>query len=91
MSREIPHVQAGFRKGRGTRDQTTNICWIIEKARVSQKSIYFFFIAYTKAFDCVEPNKLWEILEEMGIADHHICLLGNLYADQKQQLELDVK
>ena len=71
--------------------QQIAICWIIEKAREFQKNIYFWFIDYAKAFDCMDHNKLWEILEEMGIADHHICLLGNLYADQKQQLELDVK
>ena len=72
MNCEIPDVQAGFRKGRGTRDQIANICWIIEKAKEFQKNIYFCFIVYTKAFDCVDPNKLWKILKEMGIPDHLI-------------------
>ena len=75
MNYELPDVQAGFRKGRGTRDQIANICWIIEKAREFQKNIYFCFIDYTKAFDCVDHNKLWEILQEMGIKDHLTCLL----------------
>ena len=79
-NREIPDVQAGFRKDRGTRDQNANICWIIEKAREFQKNIYFCFIDYAKAFDCVDHNKLWTILKEMGIADHLTCLLRNLYA-----------
>ena len=74
--------QAGLRKGRGTRDQTANICWIIEKAREFQKNIYFCFINYTKAFDCVDHNKLWKI-QEMGIPDHLNCLLRNLYAGQE--------
>ena len=78
VNRELPDVQAGFRKGRGTRDQMANICWIMEKAREFQKSIYFCFIAYPKAFDCVDHNKLWKILKEMGISDHLICLLRNL-------------
>ena len=82
MNCELPDVQAGFRKGRGTRDQMANICWIIEKAREFQKSIYFF-IDYTKAFDCVNHNKLWKILQEMGVPDHQTCLLKNLYADQE--------
>ena len=82
MNRELPDVQAGFRKGRGTRDQIPNICWIIEKAREFQKNIYFCFIDYTKAFDCVDHNKLWKILKEMGIPDHLTCLLRNLYAGQ---------
>ena len=77
---ELPDVQAGFRKGRGTRDQIANILWIIEKAREFQKIIYFCFIDYAKAFDCVDHNKLWKILREMGIPDHLICLLRNLYA-----------
>jgi len=77
---ELPGVQAGFRKGRGTRDQIANIHWIIEKAREFQKSVYFCFIDYAKAFDCVDHNKLWEILKEMGIPDHLICLLRNLDA-----------
>ena len=79
----LPDVQAGFRKNRGTRDQIANICWIIEKAREFQKNIYFFFIDYAKAFDCVDHNKLWEILQEMGIPDHLTCLLRNLYAGQE--------
>ena len=79
----LPDVQAGFRKGRGTRDQITNIRWIIKKARELQKSIYFCFIDYAKAFDCVDHNKLWEILKEMGIPDHPTCLLRNLYAGQE--------
>ena len=83
MNHEIPDVQAGFRKGSGTRDQIANICWIIEKAREFQKTIYFCFIDYAKAFDCVDHNKLWKILQEMGIPDHLICLLRNLYADQE--------
>ena len=76
-------IAAGFRKGRGTRDQIANICWIIEKARDFQKNICFCFIDYAKAFDCVDHNKLWKILKEMGIADHLICLLRNLYAGQE--------
>jgi len=80
---ELPDVQAGFRKGRGTRDQIANVCWIIKKAREFQKNIYFCFIDYAKAFDCVDHNKLWKILEEMGIPDHLICLLRNLYAGQE--------
>ena len=80
---ELPDVQAGFRNGRGTRDQITNICWIIEKAREFQKSIYFCFIDYAKVFDYVDHNKLWKILQEMGISDHLTCLLRNLYAGQE--------
>ena len=80
---ELPDVQAGFRKGRGTRDQIANICWIMEKAREFQKNIYFCFIDYAKAFGCVDHNKLWEILKEMGIPDHLTCLLRNLYAGQE--------
>ena len=83
MNRELPGVQPGFRKGRGTRDQIANICWIIEKARAFQKNIYFCFIDYAKAFDCVDHNKLWKILKEMGIPDHLNCLLRNLYAGQE--------
>ena len=83
MNREILDVQAGFRKGRGTRDQIANIHGIIEKAREFQKNIYFCFIDYAKAFDCVDHNKLWKILKEMGIADHLTCLLRNLYASQE--------
>ena len=90
MNRELPDVQAGFRKGRGTSDQIANICWIIEKAREFQKNIYFF-IAYAKAFDCVNHNTLWKILQEAGIRDHLTCLLRKLYAGQKQQLELDME
>ena len=80
---ELPNVQAGFRKGRGMRDQIANICWIIKKAREFQKNIYFCFIGYVKAFDCVDNNKLWEILQETGIPDHPTCLLRNLYAVQE--------
>jgi len=79
----LPDVQTEFRKGRGTRDQIANICWIIEKSREYQKNIYFCFIDYTKAFDRVVHNKLWEILEEMGLPDHLTCLLRNLYAGQE--------
>ena len=82
MNHELPDVQAGFRKGRGTRDQIANIHWIIKKAREFQKNIYFCFIDYAKAFDCADHNKLWKILKEMGIPDHLTCLLRNLYADQ---------
>ena len=83
MSREFPDVQAGFRKGRGTRDQFSNIHWIIEKAREFQKNIYFFFIDYAKVLDSVDHNKLWKILKEVGIPDHLTCLLRNLYASQE--------
>ena len=83
MNCELPDVQAGFRKGRETRDQIANIHWIMEKAREFQKNIYFCFIDYAKAFDCVDHKKLWKILKEMGIPDHLICLLRNLYAGQK--------
>ena len=83
VNHELPDVQAGFRKGRGTRDQIANICWIIEKTRQFQKNIYFCFIAYAKAFDCVDHNKLWKILQKMGIPDHLTCLLRNLYAGQE--------
>ena len=82
MNRELPDVQAGFRKGGGTRDQIANICWIMEKAREFQKNIYFCFIDYAKVFDCVDHNKLWKILQEMGIPDHLTCLLRNLYEGQ---------
>ena len=91
LNRELPDVQAGFRKGRGTRDQIANICWIIEKAREFQKNIYFCLIDYTKAFGCVDHHKLWKILQEMGISDHLTCFLINLYAVRKQQLELDME
>ena len=83
MNWEVPDVQSGFRKGRGTRDQIANICWITEKAREFQKTIYFCFIDYAKVFDCVDNNKLWKILKEMGIPDHLTCLLRNLYAGQE--------
>ena len=83
MNPELPDVQAGFRKGRGTRDQIANICWIMEKASEFQENIYFCFIDYAKVFDCVDHNKLWKILKEMGIPDHLTCLLRNLYASQE--------
>ena len=83
INHELPDVQASFRKGRGTRDQIANICWIINKAREFQKNMYLCFIDYAKAFDCVDHNKLWKILKEMGIADHLTCLLRNLYAGQE--------
>ena len=95
MNCELPDVQAGFRKGRGTKDQIANICWINKKAREFQKNIYFCFIDYAKAFDCVDHNKLWKILKEMGIPAHLTWLLRNLYAGfcmqvRRQQLELDM-
>ena len=83
MYHELPDVQAGFRKGRGTKDQIANIRWIIEKAREFQKNIYFCFIDYAKVFDCVDHNILWIILKEMGISDHLTCLLRNPYAGQE--------
>ena len=83
MNRELPDVQAGFRKARGMRDQIANVCWIIEKAREFQKNTYFCFIDYAKAFDCVDHNKLWKLLKEMEIPDHLACLLRNLYAGQE--------
>ena len=83
VNHELPDVQAGVRKGRGTRDQSANIRWIIEKAREFQRNIYFCFIDYAKAFDCVDHNKLWKILKETGIPDHLTCLLRNLYAGQE--------
>ena len=90
VNHELPDVQAGFRKGRGTRDQTANICWMIEKAREFHKNIYFCFIDYTKAFDCVDHSKLWKIFQEMGIPDPltswEICMQV-----KKQQLELDME
>ena len=82
MNQELLDVQAGFRKGRGTRDQIANICWIIEKAREFQKNFYLCFIDYAKAFDCVGHNKLWNALKEMRIPEHLTCLLSNLYAGQ---------
>ena len=87
MNCELPDVQAGFRKGRGNRDQIANIWWIIEKARESQKNISFCFIDYAKAFDCVDHNKLWKILKKMGIPDHLTFLLRNLYAGQEANHE----
>ena len=87
MNREPPDVRAGFQKGRGTRDQIANICWIMEKAREFPKNIYFCFIDYAKAFDCVDHNKLWKILKEMGIPDQLTCLLRNLYACQEATVE----
>ena len=83
VNQEIPDVQAGFRKGKGTRDQIVNICLIIKKAREFQKNVYFCFIDHAKAFNCVDHNKLWKILKEMGIPDHLTCLLRNLYEGQE--------
>ena len=91
MNHELPDVQAGFRKGRGTKDQITNNRWIMEKPREFQKNIYFCFIDYAKAFDCVDHNKRWKILKEMGIPDHLICLLRTYMQVRKQQLELDMR
>ena len=82
LNRELPDVQAGLRKGRGTRDQIANILWIMKKVREFQRNVYFRFTDYAKAFDCVNHNKLWKILKEMGIADHLTCLLRNLYTGQ---------
>ena len=89
MNRKLSDVQAGFRKGRGTRAQTANICWIIEKTIEFQKDIYFCFIDYTKAFDCVDHNKLWKIIQEMRIPDHLTCLLRNLYAGQQATVRIE--
>ena len=89
MNQELPDVQAGFRKGRGTRDQIANICWIIKKARKLQKNICF--IDYAKAFNCVDHKKLWKILQEMGIPDHHTCTWEICMQIRKQQLELDME
>ena len=91
MNWDLPDVQAGFRKGRGTRDQIANICWIIEKTREFQKNIYFCFIDYAKAFDCVGHNKLWNILKKMGIPDHLTWLLRNLYAGQEATVQMDME
>ena len=91
MNWELPDVQAGFRKSKGTRDQIANICWIMEKAREFQKNIYFCFIDYAKAFDWVDHNKLWEILKEMGIPDHLTCVWEICMQVRKQQLELDME
>ena len=90
MNRKFPDVQAGFRKGRETKGQIANICWIMEKAREFQKNIYFCFIDSAKAYDCVDHNKLWKIPKEMGIPDHLTCLLRNLYAGQ-EATELDME
>ena len=90
MNSELPDVQAGFRKGRGTKDQIANIRWIMEKAREFQKNIYFCFIDCAKGFGCVDHNKLWKILREIGIPDHLTCLLRNLYV-RKQELEMDME
>ena len=90
VNRELPDVQGGFGKGRRTRDQIANICWIFEKAREFQKNIYFCFIDYAKAFDCVDHKNLWKILKEMGIQDHLTCILRNLYAGQEETVRLDM-
>ena len=91
VNRELPDVQSGFRKGRGTRDQIGNIHWIIKKAKEFQKNIYFCFIDYAKAFDCVDHNKLWKILKEMGIPDHLTCLLRSLYAGQEATVRTELE
>ena len=91
MNRELPDVQGGFRKGRGIRGQIANICWIIKKAREFQKNMYFCFLDYAKAFDCVDHNKLWKILQEMEISDHLTCLLRNLYAGQEATVRTDME
>ena len=88
VNRELPDVQAGLRKSRGTRNQIANILWIMEKAREFQKNIYFCFIDYAKALDCVDHNKLWKILREMGIPDNLTCLLRNLYASQEATVRI---
>ena len=88
VNHELPDVQAGFRKGRRPRDQIANIHWIIEKARELQKNIFFCFIDYTKAFDCVDHSKLWKIHKEMGIPDHLTCLLRHLYAGQEAMIRI---
>ena len=90
VKQELPDIQAGFRKDRGTKGQIANICWHIKKAREFQKNIYFCFIGYAKAFNCVDHNKLWKILKEMEIPDHLTCLLTNLYAGQKTIVEVDM-
>ena len=91
VNRELPNVQTGFRKGRRARDQISSIHWIIEKAREFQKNIYFCFLDYSNVFDCMDHNKLWKILKEMGVPDHLTCLLRNVYAGQEQQLEPDME
>ena len=88
MNQEFPDIQDGFRKGRVTREQIANICWIIEKAREFQKNIYFCFIDYAKAFDCVDHNKLWKIIKDMGVPDHINSLLRNLYAGQEARVKM---
>ena len=88
VNQELPDIKAGYKKGRGTRVQIANICWIIEKAKEFQKNFYFSFIDYIKAFDCVDYNKLWKILKEMGISDHISCLLQNLYAGQETTIRI---
>ena len=91
MNHEIPDVQAGFRKGRRIRDQIANMCWLTEKSREFQKNIYFCFIEYTKVFDCVDHNKLWKILQEMGIPNYLTCILRNLYAGQEATVRTNIE
>ena len=91
MNRELPDIQSGFRKDRGTRDQIANIRWIIKTEREFQKNIYFCFTDYAKAFDCIDHNKLWKILKEMGIPDHATCLLRDLYAGQEATVKPDIE
>ena len=91
VNRELPDVHAGFRKGQGSRDQTANICWVIKKSKEFQKNIYFCFIDYAKAFDCMDHKKLWKILKEMGIPDHVTHLLRNLYAGQEATVRMDIE
>ena len=91
MNQELPDVEAGLRKGRGTRNQLANIRWIIQKAREFQENIYLCFIDYSKSFNCVDHNKLWKILKEMGILDHLTCVLGNLYAGQEETVKMDME
>ena len=91
MNQELPDVQDGFRKGRGTRNKIADICWVIDKGREFQKNVYFCFIDYMKAFDCVDPNKLWKFLKDIGIPDHLTCLRRNLYVGQEEQLKPDTK
>ena len=91
MNRELLDIQVGFRKGRGTTDKIINVHWFVEKPREFQKNIYFCFTDYAKPFDCVDHNKLWKILQEMGIPDHLTCFLRNLYTGQKQRLKLDME
>ena len=91
VNHELKDIQAGFRQGRGIRGQTANMCWIIKIAKEFQKNIYFFFIDYTKSFDCVDHHKLWKILKEIGIPDHLTCLLRNLYVGQEETVRLDME